>query len=194
MKKANPLLMMNPFSDKNTIRSHLKQIRQTLSLKRRAEARLALAELSSQLQGFPYVLSFHSFGSEIDSSLLNMQLAAKEKLLLPKITDDQLIVYQVIDPQTQLIPSFSQFQEPNPAVCQRIPLEQIACVLVPGLGFDRSHHRIGYGKGHYDRFLLHLKQLPRPPLTIGLGFQEQLSSMDLPCEAHDISLDQLFLV
>ena len=43
-------------------------------------------------------------------------------------------------------------QEPK----QGIPteLEKIDLVLVPLLAFDQSGHRVGYGKGYYDKFLI----------------------------------------
>ena len=34
-----------------------------------------------------------------------------------------------------------------------VEVSQIDVVLVPGLVFDSSGHRLGYGKGYYDRFL-----------------------------------------
>jgi 5-formyltetrahydrofolate cyclo-ligase len=42
---------------------------------------------------------------------------------------------------------------PEPVSGQPYPADQIDLVLVPLLIFDQSGHRIGYGKGYYDRFL-----------------------------------------
>ena len=58
-------------------------------------------------------------------------------------------------------------------------------ILVPMLGFDAKGHRLGHGKGWYDRFL------PTQPnaLTIGLCYEFGCVADGLPREAHDIALD-----
>lgn len=60
-------------------------------------------------------------------------------------------------------------------------------VLVPLLAFDRQGHRLGYGRGMYDRFLRHLKG-KKSVITIGVGFEEQ-ECADLPHDANDQRLD-----
>jgi 5-formyltetrahydrofolate cyclo-ligase len=58
-------------------------------------------------------------------------------------------------------------------------------VLIPLLAFDVKGHRVGYGKGFYDRYLANC----RPDcLKIGISFFESLASID-DVEAHDIALD-----
>lgn len=42
---------------------------------------------------------------------------------------------------------------PEPKQGIPTPTEKIDLVLVPLLAFDRIGHRVGYGKGYYDRFL-----------------------------------------
>jgi 5-formyltetrahydrofolate cyclo-ligase len=56
-------------------------------------------------------------------------------------------------------------------------------VIVPLLAFDRRGHRLGYGKGYYDRLLA-----TRSCTTIGVGFASQEIDA-LPDEEHDITLD-----
>ena len=63
-----------------------------------------------------------------------------------------------------------------------------ALVLVPLLAFDRSGHRLGYGGGYYDRTIAMLRQMPNPPLIIGVGYDFQ-EVPELPAEAHDVKLD-----
>lgn len=58
-------------------------------------------------------------------------------------------------------------------------------VLVPGLGFDTCGHRIGYGKGYYDRYLA---DLPRRIVTVGLTYDETFFTF-IPYEAHDLAVD-----
>lgn len=60
-------------------------------------------------------------------------------------------------------------------------------VLVPGLAFDASGHRLGYGAGNYDRTLERLRG-ERQVIAVGVGFAEQVIE-HLPVEAHDAPLD-----
>lgn len=58
-------------------------------------------------------------------------------------------------------------------------LSEAGVILVPGLAFDRSGGRLGYGRGFYDRALgdTHTQR-------IGLALAEQLVP-EVPTEAHD---------
>ena len=186
---------MKIHAEKNEVRSFLKEKRNALSQERREEARIDLyTSLSYLLKSFRSVLSFHSFMHEIDTSLLNAHLAAEKKLLLPRVAGDSLLIYAVADLDTQVtqeVYSFGKLKEPIPALCIQVDLNCIDCILVPGLGFDHCKRRIGYGKGHYDRFLAQYNQLQFSPQTIGLGFKEQLFENSLPHETHDLALDKV---
>ncbi len=56
---------------------------------------------------------------------------------------------------------------------------------MPGVAFDRSGHRLGYGGGFYDRFLA---RLPARALRIGVAFDQQVLD-ELPAEEHDQPVD-----
>jgi 5-formyltetrahydrofolate cyclo-ligase len=66
----------------------------------------------------------------------------------------------------------------------RIDPADIDVVLVPGVAFDTSGNRIGYGKGFYDRFLA---SLAPGTITIGLTYNETLYSEFLR-DDHDIAV------
>ena len=59
-------------------------------------------------------------------------------------------------------------------------------IVVPGVAFDLSGHRIGYGKGFYDRFLRHPG---RKAHLVGLCHDFQLIAGDIPAEGHDIQME-----
>ena len=60
-------------------------------------------------------------------------------------------------------------------------------VLVPLAAFDRAGHRIGYGAGHYDRTLAHLRK-SKGITAIGLAFAAQEIAA-VPALPHDVALD-----
>ena len=74
---------------------------------------------------------------------------------------------------------------PEPVKGIPTPTDKIDAVLVPLLAFDRHGHRIGYGRGFYDRFLAEC----RPDCQkIGLSFFEMEDQID-DINEKDIPLD-----
>lgn len=69
---------------------------------------------------------------------------------------------------------------------QKVNLDELAGVLVPGLGFSKEGHRLGKGRGFYDRALEDY-----PGLKIGICFNCQVFEQGLPTEEHDIQVDLL---
>jgi 5-formyltetrahydrofolate cyclo-ligase len=63
-------------------------------------------------------------------------------------------------------------------------------MLVPLLVFDKDKHRLGYGKGFYDRYLnRHLKKF-KDILTIGVAFSFQ-KLHKLPINNKDVKLNYI---
>jgi len=55
--------------------------------------------------------------------------------------------------------------------------------VVPGVAFDITGHRLGYGLGHYDRMLA-----GQSGLKVGLGFEIQVVP-EFPPREEDLLLD-----
>jgi 5-formyltetrahydrofolate cyclo-ligase len=72
------------------------------------------------------------------------------------------------------------------AGCEEIPLNQFDLVLVPGVAFDLSGHRLGRGQGFYDRILS-----AASGIKCGIGYDFQLLET-IPAEAHDAKVDFIF--
>ncbi|MBE3589352.1 MAG: 5-formyltetrahydrofolate cyclo-ligase [Firmicutes bacterium] len=80
-------------------------------------------------------------------------------------------------------------REPDPSVSEEAPPEALDLILVPGLAFDPRGHRLGYGKGYYDRFL---SAYPpgRRPATVALAFSGQVFER-VPAHPWDVPVDWL---
>ncbi len=176
---------------KGETRRNFIQIRRVLSKERRDEATLsATKKLLERLSSYGQVLSFASKEEEINLFPLNETLAKEGRLLLPRlISETEIAPFHVKAPDNELIlhPKWKVF-EPNPELCTKGSIEKIDCIIVPGVAFDRGHGRLGYGKGHYDRFLARVSCT-----LIGVGFKEQLLESPFPHEKHDIPLTEIFL-
>lgn len=63
---------------------------------------------------------------------------------------------------------------------------EIHLAYIPGMGFDRAGHRLGRGKGYYDRLLPRLKAARLQ----GICFPFQLL-LSIPMEEHDVAVHEV---
>ncbi|MFN6962140.1 MAG: 5-formyltetrahydrofolate cyclo-ligase [Pyrinomonadaceae bacterium] len=95
------------------------------------------------------------------------------------------IVNLRLDAATRLEYNAWQIGEP-PAAQDEIAPEAIDAAIVPLLCFDRAGHRVGYGKGFYDRFLSRC----RPDcLKVGVSFFGPVDAID-DVHLSDVPLDR----
>ena len=126
------------------------------------------------------VLLYASYGSEVSTGLLiDAALAAGKEVFLPKVLGDQMEFFRITD-RAELAPGYQHILEP-PGQTKRF-------LSAPGLAFDRSGARIGYGKGFYDRYLGKIPAADRPYL-VGLCFSCQLFERLDGQKPHDINMD-----
>jgi 5-formyltetrahydrofolate cyclo-ligase len=180
-------------NQKDDLRKRYKNIRSILSTDRRAAASEACAKtLLSVLSHTENVLSFASKDVEINMWPLNKILLDQNRLFLPKIENDQISIYKISSFENLALSSFA-ILEPDPMINKKADIFDIDAILIPGLCFDKSNHRLGYGKGHYDMLLYDAKKKNPKLKLIGIGFIEQVSNALIPHEDHDIQLDQILV-
>lgn len=143
--------------------------------------------------------SYVSFKSEVDTSdIISKSLSLNKEIFTPKvISNNELKLYLIKSLSDLEIGSFG-ILEPKESLTEYITTEDITAelnpklfdlslILIPGLAFDLSGNRIGYGKGHYDRLL---SKLSKTCIKIGLAFKEQIYP-SIPTEELDIKMDYL---
>jgi 5-formyltetrahydrofolate cyclo-ligase len=144
-----------------------------------AERALALPEL----EGIQPVGGYWPIRSEVDPRPLMRRLLKRgQDVALSQILHPRLS-WRLWRPGDILIKGGFGVREPGPDAPECFPV----ALLVPLAAFDRRGHRLGYGKGHFDRAIAALSQ-KHPVLTVGLAYAAQEVD-DVPAEAHDRGLD-----
>lgn len=149
-------------------------------------ARRAAALLLSlpEVAGARAVLLFSAFGTEVPTAGLRAKLLHDgARVLLPFLTEAGEMEAAEVSPGEPLAASGYGPREP----ASRVPIDpaQIDLAIVPGLAFDRRGGRLGYGGGHYDRYLARLA--PGTPV-VGLAFSLQLVDR-VPTDSGDRRVD-----
>ncbi len=118
--------------------------------------------------------------------LLTAALLAGKTVALPafEATTQSYTAVRVTDLARDLVGGQFGIREPG-AHCAAVPLNQLDLVLVPGVAFALDGHRLGRGKGYYDRLLQAVRGT-----TCGVAFDEQIVG-ELPVEPHDIRLSYI---
>ncbi len=112
------------------------------------------------------VMGYMSFGSEFDTaSFVRQVLNAGKRLVLPRVdkTARKLVLYQVEDFR-DLEAGVWGIREPRMGL-PLVSLNEIDFLLMPGVAFDRTGNRLGYGAGFYDRLLASAPKTKQPQTT-----------------------------
>jgi 5-formyltetrahydrofolate cyclo-ligase len=163
--------------------------RDALSSEQRAAGADAVAGrgLPFEVMRGAIVSGYSPIRSEIDPVPLMRSLAAQgAQLALPAImARGRSLAFRAWSPSDRLMLGPLGILEPSPAAAELIP----DIMLVPLAAFDRAGHRIGYGAGHYDYTLAHLRKLKlKHIIAIGLAFAVQEIAA-VPALPHDVALD-----
>jgi 5-formyltetrahydrofolate cyclo-ligase len=131
------------------------------------------------------ILLFYSFGSEVPTAGIAGALQASgRRVLLPFLDEAVMEAAELLPGRPPVVSSYGP-KEP----ADRVPVDpaEVDVVVTPGLAFDRTGYRIGYGGGHYDRYL---RRLGPHAVRVGVGFHVQVLP-DVPHGPDDERLDLL---
>jgi 5-formyltetrahydrofolate cyclo-ligase len=110
----------------------------------------------------------------------------KKRVAVPKCNPEtKQMTFHYLTAWDQLESVYFGLEEPRPDETEICPPEEIDLLLVPGLIFDRSGFRIGFGGGFYDRYLKRYKNA-----TVSLAYHFQLVEK-VPTETFDLPVETI---
>jgi 5,10-methenyltetrahydrofolate synthetase len=136
------------------------------------------------------ILAYMNIGSEFDAAEFIADVLARGKVLvLPKVNkaSKTLDIFQVKNPAIELLPGVWGIAEPDPTLCKSISISQVDLVLVPGLAFDITGQRVGYGGGYYDKLLAGCDKKTR---LIAAAYSMQMVPA-VPALSHDLKVEMV---
>lgn len=192
------------------------ELRKEIRNRKRQFSQDQLGELSlsaiSKLRKHPKVMAAHtlllyySLPDEVNTHEWIDELVAEGKrVLLPVVVNDKDMVIREYTGKHDLAEGSFHIMEP---IGKLFPIEkypEIEVAIIPGMSFDDTGHRLGRGKGYYDRFLTKLRgmeenhcerkeadgtEVYKEVYKIGIcfGFQKL---QEIPFENHDILVDEV---
>ncbi|PVY44172.1 5-formyltetrahydrofolate cyclo-ligase [Pontibacter virosus] len=114
-----------------------------------------------------------------------LRLEYPEVRVVVPVTDaaQNVLTHHHLTEESVLIENAWGIPEPKDALI--VHANEVDLVLIPLLAFDRQGHRVGYGKGFYDRFLADC----RPDVVkVGLSLEPPVERIADPNE-YDVPLD-----
>jgi len=178
---------------KKELRKKVQEIRDSLDPEQR---RLLSAEIGENLWSIPEfnqaetLLFFLSFRSEVDTKPMILRALEEKKAVCVPCTDMEnkaMMASRIMNLDGDLRMGNYNILEPREECLRPVPPQRIDAVLMPGVAFDLTGGRLGYGGGYYDRFL---ERCSPSCLLIALCFELQIVE-HVPCADHDIHIHKI---
>lgn len=160
-------------TNKKELRIKYKAFRNSLSENELEEMSLAIANKILALPIWDKTY-FHIFlpiteHEEVNTEFILHLLSGKDKEIIVSKADFETrnMTHFLLTDNTKI--KKNEYNIPEPVDGIEVPAHKIDVVFVPLLAFDKKGHRVGYGKGFYDKFLSECKP---DVIKIGLSFFE----------------------
>lgn len=173
-----------------------KDLRQKYKAKRQGLNEVEIEDLSLAIANKVLTLPiwdktyFHVFlpiteHKEVNTEYILHLLSGKDKEIVISKSDfaSRNMTHFLLTDNTKI--KKNEYHIPEPIDGLEVPTNKIDVVFVPLLTFDKTGHRVGYGKGFYDKFLLECKP---ETIKIGLSFFETEEIIEDIFE-NDVKLD-----
>lgn len=135
------------------------------------------------------IYGYYPLGNEVDCrSVLVQALAEGKRVALPRMAEQCSMDFYEITSLEQVAEGGFHVMEPI-ATCPMMQ-EQRAVVLVPGVVFDPSGNRYGYGKGYYDRYFERFPELYKVALAYENQMEQELEVLDTDVKMDSVCTEE----
>ena len=180
--------------DKFAVRQDMRRRRdamsldEVLNLSRAVEDRLFSCKDFSSCQN---IMFFLSFGNELRTDeLITRALKDGKQVYVPRLIkrERRLEVCEINDMDQEFELGSYDIREPSQSNSKVVSPSIIDVIIAPGLAFDRSGGRVGFGGGYFDWLF---KQLPDEALRLGVAYEFQVVG-SVPQDSWDESVQTIF--
>ena len=175
---------------KAELRKRMRGLRKTLPLQACTERSNRISVRLEELSAFVRARTVALFWPmqdrhEIDLRAFGTRLRARGvRVALPRVESvEAAMTFRLVDDTDAMVEDPSGLLEPRPEDPVVQPGE-LDVIVVPALALDPRGHRIGYGRGYYDRTL---PAFAPPATTVGVAFDFQLVA-EVPNEPGDVAV------
>lgn len=127
--------------------------------------------------------TYVKYNQEVNTRfLISNALERGISVCIPRVEGNNMEFYEIKDLEGLINGSYN-IPEPNP--CKSIKDDVYSGLMImPGLAFDKFHHRIGYGGGFYDKYLEAHKDFTKVALCYDFQVLDYIET-----KSHDIEVD-----
>lgn len=180
---------------KAEIRSNQKELRKQLTQSEQKILNYEIREKLFQTEAFrkcENLLTFVSFEAEVDThEIITQSKFRGKKVYVPRIEAREMEFYEMNN-LNHLIRSKYGILEP--AICEDTKFKNGSnslyknLMLLPGLAFDLSGNRIGYGAGYYDKYITSFPNMTFYKIALAYDFQ---ILEHIPTEYYDRKAEEI---
>ena len=177
--------------DKAAIRNYIRAQKAALPPQTVADCSAAVAEQIAALRAYrdaPVLYAYLAYNEELRTdALIRRAWADGKRVAVPKVLAPGEMEFYCISSLDEIAPGYCGIPEPSGPPAPAADDDNIL-MLLPGLAYDRAHHRIGYGGGFYDRYIARTRARGARILTVAPAYAFQILDR-IPAEAHDLPAD-----
>ena len=170
---------------KKRLRQDMKARRKALTEEEKCRAAAGCLSKLKELREFmnaDWIYAYIACRNELETAdIIIWCLSHGKHVAVPKVNGEIMHFYEITS-LSDCVPGAFGILEPLGETKDRVTTSGF--MLVPGLAFDKSGNRLGYGGGFYDKYLASHNGIT----TAALGYDFQIVEK-VPAEQHDKKMD-----